>query len=407
MCDANEYSVDLYDTIADVDRDAWRPLCPADSDIFMKPELLQATENSMTDAKCWYVLVRNAERKPAAAAVISSYALDAAVMAVGFGAKVAKAVGKIVPPLTRLKLLYLGTPFCSGQSHVRIAPDADRESVVRQLDEVMTRKARETKAEIIVAKEFQDEELPWTSLLERFGYRRADSMPMNYVPVDCSSFEEYLRTRKSKKRADLRRTRKRMTQGRLERVVCRGEDAARRYDARAQQLYENVLFKSQTRSEYLPAEFFREIARQLPDNAEFVYYYAGDRLLAFACCLFAEGTYIPLYAGIDYECNREYDLYLNILYECVDRGLQFAPRHIWLGANADDIKHAKLNTFQEPRHLYVKGAWWLTRFALRLSFGLFFPEHPLRYPKLEDETRGASHRKPGGRTDPANTILRL
>jgi hypothetical protein len=146
-------------------------------------------------------------------------------------------------------------------------------------------------------------------------------------------------------------------------------------------LYENVLFRSETRAEYLPKAFFIELARQLPDAAKFLYIYEKERLVAFGCCLVSDAVFAPLYAGIDYERNRDLALYLNLLFISVDEGLRSKSRELWVGANADEMKHNKLGTYQEPRYLYVRGGWWLARLLLKPAFKVFFPPHELLYPR--------------------------
>jgi len=376
------YATEIADTVREIDLEAWHRLCPSGTDPFMNPGLLYAAETSMSaNAACWYILFRNSERRPVAAATISTYVMDSTVLATGVSAKIAGLVSRIVPSLTRIKILFLGMPFSAGQSHVRFAPEADRRLIVKQLSELLEAKAKETKSEIIVAKEFQESELEWASALEEYGFRRADSLPMNYMPTHYDSFDQYLADVRSKKRNELKGIAKKLRDANLSLVVCRGDEAAARFTDRAHKLYENVLFRSQTPAEYLPKEFFIEFAKQLQDAAKFLYVYEGERLLGFGCCLQSEAVFAPMYAGIDYERNRELGLYLNLLFLSVNEGLKNNSPELWVGANADEIKHNKLRTYQEPRYLYVRGGWWLATLLLKGAFKMFFPSHELLYPR--------------------------
>lgn len=389
MSVTSEYLLEISDSIQNVDQDAWQRLCPAKADVFMNPGLLAAVESSMaSDASFWYILFRDSQNNPVAAATISTYIIDSTVLAVGIGAKMAKVVSKVIPSLTRTKILFLGMPFSSGQSHVRLAPHADRNIIVRQVAELLESKAKETKAEIIVAKEFQESELEWASGLEKYGYRRADSLPMNYMTTEFDDFDSYLEHLRSKKRCELRRVRNKLNHRDVTIVNCHGEEAARRLDDRAHALYENMLFRSQTRSEHLPREFFVEIARQMPQAAEFHFVYEGDLLVAFGCCVHSETCYCPLYGGLDYERNAKYDLYSNLLFEGVNLGLKSGRPELWVGANADELKHRKLGTYQEPRYLFVRGGWWLAKLILKAAFNLFFPRHEVLYPREQPPAVG-------------------
>ena len=376
------YSMEIAASIRQLDLTAWDQVCPLRTDPFMAPGLLHAVESSMAaDASCWFILFRDADERPVAAATMSTYVMDATVLATGVSAKIAKLVSRVAPSLTRLKILFLGMPFSASQSHVRFAPGADRRLIVKQLSELLETKARETNSEIIVAKEFQESELEWASCLEDFGYRRADSLPMNYVPTQYGSFNEYLGAVNSRKRRDLKKSEKKFRNANLELVVCCGDEAAERFTDRAHKLYENVLLRSKNQAEYLPKQFFIELAKQLPDSTKFIYVYQVDQLVSFGCWMESETVFAPLYVGVDYEKNRELGLYFKMMYLCVDQGLKSNCQELWIGASADEVKHDKLGTYQEPRYLYVRGGWWLARLLLKPAFRMVFPPHPVLYPR--------------------------
>jgi len=377
-----KYSTEIAETIREIDLEAWEQLCPRRADPFMNPGLLYAAEKSMSaDASCWYILFRDSEHRPVAAATMSTYVMDSTVLASGVSATIARLISRVVPSLARMKILFLGMPFSASQSHVRFAPDADRRLIVEQLSELLEAKARETKSEIIVAKEFQESELEWASLLAEHGYRRADSLPMNYMPTRYGCFNDYLGSLRSGRRRELKVAEKKFRNAKLKLVVCGGDEAAERFTDRAHKLYENVLFHSENRAEYLPREFFVQLATQLPDSAKFVYVYEQDQLVSFGCWLESQTVFALFYVGFDYERNRELGLYFNMLFQCVDRGLRSNGRELWIGANADEVKHHKLGTYQEPRYLFVRGGWWLTRLLLKPAFPMFFPPHQVLYPR--------------------------
>lgn len=381
------YTTEIAETIHEIDLKAWEQLCPHRTDPFMNPGLLYAAETSMSpEASCWYLLFRDSDHRAVAAAAMSTYVLDSTVLATGVSAKIAKAVSRVIPSLTRMKILFLGMPFSASQSHVRFAPDADRRLVVALLSELLETKARETKSELIVAKELQESELEWASSLEEYGYRRADSLPMNYMLTWFGSFNDYLESLRSGRRRELKVAEKKFRNASLTPVVCCGEEAAERFTDRAHKLYENVLFHSENRAEYLPREFFVELAKQLPETAKFIYVYDQDQLVSFGCWLESETVFTLFYVGFDYERNRDLGLYFNMLFHCVDLGLKSNSRELWVGANADEVKHHKLCTYQEPRYLYIRGGWWLARLLLKPAFHLFFPPHKVLYPWGETPT---------------------
>ncbi len=168
----------------------------------MDPRYILAVENAMGSV-CHFrhVLVRDDEDRAAAAACLCSYTIDGAVLAEGDAKKVAAVINRVAPVLLRLRLLLCGLPVSSGSSHLRFAPHADRAAVLRHLDGIVQAFAREERSHCVVYKEFAPEELGDLAILDDLGYRRADSLPMNCVPAEYGSFDDYLSRIGSAKRA--------------------------------------------------------------------------------------------------------------------------------------------------------------------------------------------------------------
>jgi predicted N-acyltransferase len=159
-----------------------------------------------------------------------------------------------------------------------------------------------------------------------------------------------------------------------------GDGVAERFTDDVHALYEAVLAKASVRFERLPAEFFRELARQLPDRTEFTFLYRGERVVAFAACLFSDEIFNQMFVGIDYSLNAEYDLYFNVFFEAVGGAFRRGARLIRIGQTADDCKHQRFTAYQLPLTVYAKGYDWITKTALSVAFPRFFPERPLRFP---------------------------
>ena len=279
-----------------------------------------------------------------------------------------------------------GLPVSTGDSHLRFAPDADRASVLAILDRLICEFAAAERARFIIFKEFNADGCRDLETLPSLGYRQADSYPMNYAASDYRDFEDYLSRIRSKKRRMLRGSLKKFAKGGFRVVTLTGrEGAADLYTDQAHRLYEAVLSRSQVQFEHLPAEFLRELARRLPDNTSFTFVYRGDEVVAFAASVFSETTFHGLVLGIDYELNREYELYFNVLFKALDVAFRRGARHILLGQTADTTKHAKLDIYQAPISIYVKGAKGTVRAALKLAFPLFFPPRPAAYLRDTDD----------------------
>jgi predicted N-acyltransferase len=377
-----DYHSVVHRSIREADWDEWNRLRDSKSDPFLDPRYILAVENSMGSVCNFrHVLVRDEENRPAAIACLCSYTIDGGVLAEGDAKKVAAVVSRVAPILLRIRLLLCGLPVSSGSSHLRFAPHADRAAVLRHLNGVVNAFAREERSHCIVYKEFIPEECRELAPLEDLGYRRADSLPMNCVPTEYRSFDDYLSRIGSAKRRTIRKSREKFASfGFKVEHRLGGEGAAELYTDEVHKLYEAVLDRAAVRFESLPAEYFRELARQLPENTLFSFVSRDNRIVAFAATLMCEELFDQMFIGLDYSLNRECDLYFNIFFEALGAAFERGPRHIYVGQTSDDFKHQKLSTFQVPLSLYVKGVRWIARGLLAAGFGWFFPRRPVKYP---------------------------
>jgi predicted N-acyltransferase len=161
------------------------------------------------------------------------------------------------------------------------------------------------------------------------------------------------------------------------------EGAAELYTDDVHRLYEAVLERATVRFESLPAEYFRELARQLPANSLFTFVYRAGRIVAFAATILSDELFDQMFIGLDYSINHESDLYFNVFYAALGTAFERGPRRIYVGQTSDDFKHQKLSAFQFPLTLYAKGLKWIPRVLMRARFEWFFPARPMKYPPLQ------------------------
>jgi predicted N-acyltransferase len=378
----------LYDSVHEIDADEWNSVRTPGNDPFMELGFIEAVENSMrSDCKLKYVVVRDSEGRPIATACLSAYTIDGASLAEGRAKTVCRVIGRVWPWLMKHTIVMCGLPMSTGDSQLRFAPNADRASVLAIIDRLVCKFAKAEGARLILIKEFKAEGCRDLGPLEGLGYRRADSYPMNFATARYRDFEDYVSQVKSKKRRMLRGSLKKFAKGGFRVVTLTGrEGAADLYTDHVHRLYENVVNRSEVQFERLPAEFFRELARRMPDNTSFTYVYRGDEVVAFSLSVFGDKTFHGLVLGIDYEVNREYELYFNMLFNSLDVAFRRGAHDIELGQTADSTKRGKLDIYQVPLSLYVKGGRATARAALNVAFSLLFPPRPISYQREDEDS---------------------
>ncbi|HUG20833.1 MAG TPA: GNAT family N-acetyltransferase [Planctomycetaceae bacterium] len=384
---------ELYDTIDEVDCDEWNSL-RGGSDLFMSPEFIRAIESSMAEASSFrHVVFKNDAGAVIATACMSSYRVDASLLANGWMKKVASAIGRVIPFLTHFQIVFCGLPISAGQSNLRIAANADPAEVLSELDGLLWKFATEIRARAIVFKEFSSEDCQRFAALENLGYLRGDSLPMNETSTAPSSFEEYLAGLKSRKRSPITRSQKKFARFnyRVEQMNG-GAGADRIFTPQVYKLYEHVYSHAGVRLEKLSPKVFPELARQLPDNTDFTFIYDGDEVIAFAASMFCPESFHQMFVGYDESRNADSDLYFNLFYQAIDRALRQGCDRLLVGQSADDFKHQKLSCRQRPLSFFIKGVNFTSRVVIPRAFGMLFPAQPIRFPNADsEEPQTSSH----------------
>jgi predicted N-acyltransferase len=361
---------ELYDSIDDVDTAAWERLRRGADDVFMDPPLLRVVERSMAACgRFWYVIFRDRDRAPLAAACLCLYQLDVGLLASGWGKVVVRIVKRVAPPLARVKLLYCGLPVAAGQSSLRFAAAADREEILRALDGLLLEIARREQAHCIVFRELTGEECQEVRALEDLGYTRADGSPANFATPAFRDFDHFCEGLKSRKRYPIKRSREKFAQAGLRVVHVAGREGADRlYTHEVHRLFREVI-ELQWRVEEPPAAFFRGLAAQLPDESLFTFIYQGDRVVAFAASLCPGSTFYQLFVGFDHQVNPRCDLYFNLFYSIMDLAFRRGASVISLGQASNHFKTTRLGAQQQPRFIYVKGARPVASALIRRAVG--------------------------------------
>jgi predicted N-acyltransferase len=367
-------SVPVARSIDDRDADEWLTACGGPPDAVMDQRFLRAVENSLgTEAKFYNVVVRDTVGRPAAAAFLSLYTIDGTLLARQRWKKTVAWFRTMWPSFLKVQVLMCGCPVSIGESHLRMAPGADAQAVLRELDREMMQIARTERAQFLVFKEFGPRQSAQTDYLPELGYIRADSPPMNYLPTRFRDFDHVCASFRSRYRNQLRHSRKKFARSGLRVVHLRGQDGVDAlFTDDVHRLYLGVLDRAEEKLECLPAEFFRELARQFPNESAFTLIYQDRRIVGFMCGLYHQGAYVNMFCGYDYELNRDSDLYFNLMYEDLDFALRQKVKSIHVGQTANDFK-SRMGCFLQPRWFYIKAPFSPLQHLLRASCPYLFP----------------------------------
>lgn len=386
--------------MAETDRQAWNTVCASGGGLFADARFVTAVEKSMrNDTRCWPVVVEDEAGHPVAVTCLSLHRVDGALLTGPWLKRIVQSVRRIWAGYFRFRILFCGLPVSAGQKTLSVIPGADYGKVLEAIDTALRRLARQLRVRLVVWKEFGPEDCRWLAPLRKRGYIQADSLPTNYFEASFADLDTYVAALKKSGRRNIARSQRKLRDAGLRVARMRGDDGFDRlYTDEVHQLYEAVLTHSESRLERLPAEFFREIARQFGKDAYFTIVYEGERIVAFVCSLADAQQFCTLFLGMDYARNQECDLYFNVMYDSLDCALRIGVASIDLGQNSPTFK-ARIGCYQEPRAFFVRGRGFLYLPVRLLARVLFPPMEVLPPPEVfqapQSPLQGSNSVQPG------------
>lgn len=374
----HRYRYDLVQSVDNVDVESWNSVCGSQQNAYLDLRFLRAVENSFShEATFWYLIIRNEVGRPIACTCFTKYLVDSALMAPRVIQNGIAGVRKLWPSFLKYHILLCGIPVSTCHHQLAIDEDADMSRVLVTLDEVAEKLARESGCDLISFKEFPPEVAVQMDLLKGHGFLWARSVVAYSLKGSFGSFDDYYNSRSKPRRAKIRKTLKKLEDAGL---TCEersgGEGVEDLFTDDVHRLYMNVLDRAQVKFETIPADFFRELARQLPDESTFTLFRKDGRIVGFCSGLRGQGQHNMLFCGLDYSLNADAELYFNILYRGLGHGLVPGVEVVHVGAAADQFKQ-HLGCEGETLSIYVKAVGSVRQFLLRQTFGFLFDTKPL------------------------------
>jgi predicted N-acyltransferase len=380
------FQTTLYDRIDAVPLDDWMSVCRLDENPFLDPRFLRAVERGLAgECQLWHAILRTDDGRAVAAATFSRYSVDGAIFAPSGVRKWIDSIRRWQPGFFRFKLLLCGTPVSTGRSQLAVAAGTSHNDVLPELHRVATDLARRCGAVLITWKEFDPSTVDAMSGMHRLGYRRSLTVCSYSLASRFSTFEEYYEARSKRTRANIRKTFGRGDAAglRVEHVPG-GVDVPSRYTPEMHRLYLNVAERAKVKFEMLPAEFFRELARQYGDDARYTFVYVGEKPVAFCCALHTPGRYNMLYCGVDYDLNKTAEVYFNMMYRSLGHGFARDVHTLHVGASADEFKQ-HLGCVGTQLSMFVRGRTAFANWVIGKLFGVLFDA-----PKPATQTQSSS-----------------
>ena len=368
----------VFNSIDQVALDDWehvRTACGSSS--FMDPRFIAAVESSMKqDCRFWYVIVYDKDRRPAACTCLCAMTIDVADLANPRVASIIRRASKLLSRLRFLKALICGLPGSPGEKSLALTSTHAAPSILEQLNQAISDLAAREGMDVIVYKEFGEDDLASMDGLLGLGYRRIPTQPMHFFRPSFPDFAHFCAALASRHRKNINRSIRKLEFAGVEiAVLADPEDILRAYTPEVHALYYQMVAKAEVNMELLPIEFFRQLASRLRGQVELVTLCKDSRIIAIGWCLHDRSAYHMLYAGLDYPLNADLDLYFNLMYATLDSALRKGVSKIHVGQTAGAFK-ARLGCYSEPLYAFIKGQGPLMSWLVRRGAGLVLAEMP-------------------------------
>jgi predicted N-acyltransferase len=216
-----------------------------------------------------------------------------------------------------MKTLMVG---CSaGEGHLGACRPEDAPWTAEALHSFLKAFARETRAPLVVLKDFPSRYREPLRSFSSDGYTRIASMPMTRLSLHYRDFDEYLASLGKATRKNLRRKfRKAAQSAPIEFEVL--TDITPVIDE-VYPLYLQVHARSKLHFEKLTPEYFCRLGREMPERTRFFVWRQHGRAIAFSLCLVHNGTIYDEYLGLDYRVALELSLYYYTLRDIISWAL--------------------------------------------------------------------------------------
>jgi hypothetical protein len=238
-----------------------------------------------------------------------------------------------------MRLLICGNAYVSGEHGFTCLPEVDKKEAIDALADVIYRigRAEKLRGQIaaILVKDFYSSSIKHAAELEEYKYHDFLVEPNMIVDVQWRTFDEYLNAMSKKYR---NRAKSIVKKGLvLERKEFTHEDISKN-SKKIQELFNNVHLKAKFRMASLSSAYFVELKKTLGDKFNFVGYYYEGELIGFRSTFILRDAAEAHFIGLNYELNKELELYQNILYDYIREAMENNRQKLFLGRTASEIK---------------------------------------------------------------------
>ena len=345
------YTFTFYESMVEVDKEAWNKVL-LNTNFFLKPDYLLLIENLHKPQMAHRYVVVFQNKKPVFICCFQVIDFTADV----FGELVESQITDIQSKRLKLfdkyidkykdhvimRVVTCGNNFVSGEHCFVFSADITRTDAFLILEKISNVVSKEEKLRGTISatliKDFYSNHLPKEKILEENKFIEFTVEPNMIVeiPEKTGDLNDYIALFSKKYRNRAKSIFKSSQQ--ITRKNLTVEEAAT-YNTQLFKLYEQVFAHAKFKLVKLAPDYFSEMKKNFPDVFFITGYFLESKLVAFDSGYFMPNDTIEAHCiGFDYELNKEYELYQNILYHFIELAIAHKKKHLNLGRTASEIK---------------------------------------------------------------------
>lgn len=348
---ASEFAFEVVDSVSKINREHWNSIVNYGSE-FLQIPYLSVLENQHPDTMRFHYAIIYDAKKPVAIAYFqvldfssenfgnfidqeeSDFCFVADYFKKHFTSHLLRRADKI-----NMRLLICGNACISGEHGFTCIPAINKTGVFDALADVIYKissieKLRGKIAAILV-KDFYNTSKTYSDELKEYKYHDFLVEPSMIVDIQWNTFDEYQNAMSKKYRNRSKTIIKKGVE--IERINFSSEDILTNAQ-QIQHLYNNVHLKAKFRMASLSVNYFAEMKNVLGNNFRFIAYYYNKTMIGFKTSFIQKESVEAHFIGLDYDLNKELELYQNILYDYITEAIETKSRQLFLGRTASEIK---------------------------------------------------------------------
>jgi predicted N-acyltransferase len=227
-------------------------------------------------------------------------------------------IRKVFPRFLTMRVLMVGCG--AGTGDLDGCDEKDQSWMADALQATLRTYAKRNKAALVVFKDFPASYRSPLEVLRSNGYTRIPSMPMTRLSLRYGNWDEYFCTLSKATRKDLRRKFRKAE--RTQKILLEVVNDVSPFIEEIYPLYLAVHERSPLKFETLTRDYFRDVARRMPERARFFIWRQNEKIVAFSFCLICSEAIYDECIGLDYSVALDLHLYFYTLRDIISWALQ-------------------------------------------------------------------------------------